>query len=47
MGEKSVELLDRHIRQIDDESDGVMQRSVLLNYELKVRQSTGACPVDK
>jgi len=46
MGEESVELLDRYIRQINDESDEKVQPNVLLDYELRVRQSTGPCPSD-
>lgn len=44
MGEKSVELLESYIRQTDGESVETLQPNVLLDYELKVRQSTGACP---
>ena len=44
MGEESVELLARYIRQINDESDEKVQPNVLLDYELKIRQSTGTCP---
>ncbi len=44
MGKESVELLERYIRQINDESDEKTQPNVLLDYELKVRQSTGPYP---
>jgi len=47
MGEESVELLDRYIRQISGETDEKVQPSVLLDYELIVRQSTGPCPSDR
>jgi len=47
MGEESVELLDRYIRQIENESDEKFQANVLLDYELKVRQSAGPCPANK
>ena len=43
MGEKSVELLESYIRQVHDDSDQTVQPNVLLDYELKVRQSTGPC----
>jgi len=44
MGEESVQLLERHIRQMNNESAEVVRANVLLDYELKVRQSTGPCP---
>ncbi len=44
IGEKSVELLESYIRQINNESDETVQSNVLLDYELKVRQSSGMCP---
>ena len=44
MGEKSVELLESYIRQINNESDETVKPNVLLDYELKVRQSSGTCP---
>lgn len=44
IGEKSVELLESYIRQINNESDETVQSNVLLDYELKVRQSSGTCP---
>jgi LacI family transcriptional regulator len=45
MGEESVELLERYIRHLDTDTTETVRPSVLLDYELKVRQSTGACPV--
>ncbi len=47
MGGESVELLVRYIRHINDESDEKVQPNVLLDYELKVRHSTGTCPSAK
>ena len=47
MGEKAVELLERYVRQMNNEPLDAMQAMVLLDYELKIRQSTGACPFDK
>ena len=47
MGEKSVEVLENHIRLLKGESVGQPQSNVILDYELKVRQSTGARPVSK
>jgi LacI family transcriptional regulator len=46
MGEKAVELLERYVRKMDDEPLETMQAIVLLDYELKIRQSTGPCPFD-
>jgi len=46
MGEKAVELLERHVRHMDDESSEPVQSIVLLDYELIERQSTGPCPYD-
>jgi len=46
MGEKAVELLERYVRKMDDEPLETMQAVVLLDYELKIRQSTGPCPFD-
>jgi LacI family transcriptional regulator len=43
MGEKSVELLDSYIQQINSETAETVQSNVVLDYELKVRQSTGEC----
>ncbi len=47
MGEKSVELLESYIQHINDESDETVQSNVLLDYELKVRQSSGKCPTGR
>jgi LacI family transcriptional regulator len=47
MGENAVDLLDRYIRQINGETAETVQPNVLLDYELRVRQSTGPCPVDE
>jgi LacI family transcriptional regulator len=44
MGEKSVELLEDYLRHLDTDTTNVVQPSVLLDYELKIRQSTGRCP---
>jgi LacI family transcriptional regulator len=44
MGEESVRLLERHIRQSNSTSSETVRPSVLLDYELRVRQSTGPCP---
>lgn len=46
MGEKSVELLERYVRKMDNEPLEAMQAIELLDYELKIRQSTAACPFD-
>ena len=47
MGENSVELLDRYIRHSSGETDEEVQTNVLLEYELRVRQSTAPCPAKK
>jgi LacI family transcriptional regulator len=44
MGEKSVELLESHIRHVETNSAETIRPNVLLDYELKVRQSTSECP---
>jgi len=46
MGEKSVELLESYIRQLDSKTADRVRPSVVLDYELKVRQSTAQCPRD-
>jgi len=46
MGEKAVVLLDEYIQNLDTDTASVVQPSVLLDYELKVRQSTGPCPAE-
>ena len=43
MGEKAVEVLEHYVRQMDNEPLETMQSSVLLDYELKIRQSTATC----
>ena len=43
MGEQSVELLERYIRQVEGESSDEVQSSILLDYELRIRGSTGPC----
>ena len=47
MGEKSVDLLDRYIRHTSEDPDEKVNPIVMLDYELKVRQSTGPCPSDE
>jgi len=44
MGEKSVELLESYIRHLDTDTADTVRPSVVLDYELKVRQSTAQCP---
>ena len=44
MGEKSVELLDNHIRHLESNATELVRPNLLLDYELKVRQSTAVCP---
>ena len=44
MGEQSVELLERYIQHADTETTETMRPNVLLDYELKVRDSTAQCP---
>jgi LacI family transcriptional regulator len=46
IGEQSVELLERYIQHADNESTETMRPNVLLDYDLKVRQSTAQCPHD-
>jgi LacI family transcriptional regulator len=46
MGEMSVGLLEEYLRQADAGSAELVRSDVLLDYELKVRQSTGPCPKD-
>ena len=45
--EKSVELLESYIRQLDSKTADKVRPSVLLDYELKVRQSTAQCPTGR
>ena len=47
MGEHSVELLDRWVRHMDDQTLDAVKPVVLLDYELIERQSTGPCPYDR
>jgi LacI family transcriptional regulator len=47
MGEKSVELLERYVRHMDDGTLGEVEPAVSLAYELVERQSTGPCPYDR
>ncbi len=47
MGEKSVELLEDYIRHLDTNTADTIRPSVVLDYELKVRQSTGPLAADK
>jgi hypothetical protein len=47
MGESAVEELERFVRQMNNDSIESMQAMVLLDYELKIRQSTGTCPFEK
>jgi LacI family transcriptional regulator len=44
MGEKSVEQLERYVRQLDGESIESVENMIVLDYELMLRQSTAACP---
>jgi len=46
MGEKSVELLENYIRQTEAGTADTVRSDLLLDYELKVRQSTGKFPTD-
>ena len=47
MGEQSVELLERYVRHMDNDSADSVPPVVLLDYELIERQSTGPCPYDR
>jgi len=44
MGEKAVELLERHVRHMNDETAEAVRPLELLDYELIIRDSTGHCP---
>ncbi len=44
MGEEAVALLDSYLRQIESDSPVDIRPSVMLDYQLRVRQSTGPCP---
>jgi LacI family transcriptional regulator len=46
MGEKAVELLERWVRHMDDDTLDEVEPAVSLAYELVERQSTGPCPYD-
>ncbi|MGD9264814.1 MAG: substrate-binding domain-containing protein, partial [Lysobacterales bacterium] len=44
MGEKSVELLERWVRHVEDDTHEEVEPAITLAYELIQRQSTGPCP---
>jgi LacI family transcriptional regulator len=44
MGEKSVELLEDYIRHLDSGTVDEFRPNLLLDYELRVRDSTAQCP---
>ena len=44
MGEKSVELLESYIRHLETNTTEAVRANVLLDFELRVRQSTAECP---
>ena len=44
MGERSVELLESYTRHLDTDANETLRSHVLLDYELRVRQSTAQCP---
>jgi len=44
MGMKSVELLEEYIRQQRDDPDATVPSNITLDFELKIRKSTGTCP---
>ena len=44
MGEQAVELLERYVRHMDDDSIEAVQPVILLDFKLIERQSTGPCP---
>jgi len=46
MGEKSVELLEHYIRHLESSTAEAVRPNVLLDYDLKIRQSTGKCRSD-
>jgi LacI family transcriptional regulator len=46
MGEKAVELLERYVRHMNDQTTETVHPIELLDYELIERQSTGPCPSD-
>jgi LacI family transcriptional regulator len=47
MGEKAVELLERYVRHMNDDTAEAVGSLELLDYELIIRQSTGSCPFDR
>ena len=47
MGERAVELLERYVRQMNDDTAETVRPLELLDYELVIRQSTAPCPFDK
>ena len=47
MGEKAVELLERYVRHMDDDTLDEVEPAISLSYELVKRQSTAPCPFDK
>lgn len=47
MGEKSVELLSNSILQTEANVPANIQPKIMLDYELKIRQSTAPCPTPK
>lgn len=46
MGEKSVELLERYVRHMDDDTQDEVEPAISLGYKLVERQSTGPCPYE-
>jgi len=46
MGEQAVELLERYVRHMDDDSLEAVQPVIFLDFKLIERQSTGPCPHD-
>lgn len=46
MGEKSVELLERWVRHMDDDTQDEVEPAITLGYKLVKRQSTGPCPYE-
>mgnify|MGYP001825467749 CR=1 FL=1 len=44
IGEKSVELLEEYVRRARGGSADALRPDVLLDYELRIRQSTARCP---
>lgn len=46
MGEQSVELLERYVRHMDDDTLKEVETVISLDYKLVERQSTGPCPYE-